>query len=149
MVSTPDQTVLLVTDLVLLLGFALRLARLVITDDLGQLLVVEQVQRLQQMIYNNWWDTLSRTERRDVAQGVSEKEPPTTIRVLNAVSCPWCIGFWLAALALASLLVAWSVGGTLLVIWRIVAGLFTLNYVAAHVGSSLGDFDEPGDSEEE
>ena len=140
---------LVAADLCLLLGFTLRLVRLVIVDDLGKLLVQEPFEQLQLMIYANWWEKLTSAERRGVNDGTAELEPPTTYRLLDALSCPWCIGFWLAALALASLLVAWSVGGTLLVIWRIVAGLFTLNYVAAHVGSSLGDFDEPGDSEEE
>lgn len=140
---------LVAADLCLLLGFTLRLVRLVIVDDLGELLVQEPFEQLQLMIYANWWETLTRAERRGVNDGTAELEPPTAYRLLDALSCPWCIGFWLAALALASLLVAWSVGGTLLIVWRAVAGLFTLNYVAAHLGSSLGDFDGPDDSEEE
>lgn len=140
------NTLLVAADVVLLLGLTLRLVRLVIADDLGQLLVQEPVDRWQQRIIDRWWDSLSRGQRYDFAD-LTDKERarqlPVGVRLLDAVACPWCIGFWLAGLALASLLVAWGVGGTLLVIWRVVAGAFTLNYVAAHLGSGLGDFEDP------
>lgn len=144
-------------DLALLLGFTLRLSRLVVTDDVGW-----------------WWFRLparrwaNRRELPDPTpdavqsaygiRGVDLTYPDRLLaeprpvngwrsKLVSGLSCPFCVGFWLAALALASLLVAWWVGGFLLAAWRVVAGLFTLNWVAAHIGASLGDVNYD-DSEE-
>lgn len=114
-------------DVLLLLLFAARLIRLVIVDDLGQWLIAEPVGRMQERI---------------MARHPGATKLPGKVRFLNAFYCPWCCGFWLCALAVLSLAFAWHVGGILLLMWRAVAGVFALNYVAVHLMGALGDFDE-------
>ncbi len=117
---------LTVIDIALLLGFTLRLIRLVVIDDLGGWLIREPAQR--------WVMRRAEKSGRDWARTKAYK-------LVSGLDCPFCVGFWLAALTMASLLVAGGPGadGSLSMVWRVVAGVFTLNWVAAHVGSRLGD----------
>lgn len=110
------MTLLAVLDVALALGFALRLTRLVVTDDLGKWLL------------------------RDPAEKWAEGHPGRE-KLVSGLSCPWCVGFWLSGLVMLSLAVAGGPGadGTLAVVWRWVAAAFTLNWVVAHIGSRLGD----------
>lgn len=62
------------------------------------------------------------------------------------LSCPFCVGFWIAIAVTASL---WLAGGPgdAWTPWRWVAGAFTLNYIAAHLGGRLGDVDTEDEDE--
>lgn len=104
-----------VLDLALLLGFALRLVRLVVADDVGEWLA------------------------RGPARRAAERRGGWREKISDGLQCPFCVGFWLCVLALLSLVVAWDVGGPLLAVWRFVAGAFALNWVVGHVGARLGD----------
>lgn len=109
-------------DLLLVLGLTLRLSRLVVTDDLGAMWIAEPAQE---------WATRRKTvEARKRA-----------IRYVGGLECPFCVGFWLAGLALLTLLLAGGPGEAADA-WRWLAGWFTLNYVAAHIGARLGDVND-------
>jgi len=59
-------------------------------------------------------------------------------KLVSGLSCPWCVGFWIACLMLGVLALVGGPGDAHEV-WRYVAGWFTLNYVVAHIGPRLGD----------
>lgn len=105
-----------VLDVVLALGATARLARLIITDEIGRWYVVGPILRWAQRTGGaeraHWWDAL--------------------------LGCPFCIGYWIGCAVLGSL---WLVGGPgeAWEPWRWGAATLTLNYVAAHLGSRLGD----------
>lgn len=113
---------LTLADLALLLGFTLRLTRLVVTDDLGGWLIRIPAQKWVMRSGQDW----AKSWR---------------YKLVSGLDCPFCVGFWLAALATLSLVVAGGPGadGPLAVVWRLVAGVLTLNWLAAHIGSRLGD----------
>ena len=90
---------------VLLVGFAARLTRLVAVDDAG---------------HPFRWVTFKLWPNRHIDKAV------------ELLGCPFCIGFWLSALVVASWVL---VGHT--VAWQLVAGVFTLNYVHAHLNARL------------
>ena len=112
----------------LVLGLTLRLTRFVITDTLGK-----------------WWihDPLDRAMASYAGKVIESHansgnpgEPPTPWwwKYRVGLNCPYCVGFWISgAVALSYLLVGDTVA------WRFVAGVFTLNWVASHVGARLGD----------
>lgn len=111
----------LALDLLLLLGFTLRLTRLVIADDLGL------------------W-----TIRGPAYLWATKHEPDAggwRAKLVSGLSCPFCVGFWIGALTVVSLLVAYAVPDVLLWPWRIVAGIMTLNWIVGHVAGRVGDTD--------
>lgn len=113
-----------VPDLVLLLGFALRLTRLVTGDALGLWFIREPVAR---------WYANRPTEAR--------------YRFSQLFECPYCIGFWISAVlvgALAALGGPWGPGdgGWAALVWRVVAGAFTLSWVVGHIAARVGDVDD-------
>lgn len=124
----PMNTLLHVCDVLLVLGFTLRLIRLVITDDLGVRLIQEPVRK---------W-VLRHHEPPKLGDPNPYVKPWRGV-LYDGLTCPFCVGFWLGVLAVLSLTVAWTVGGALLIVWRIVAASFTLNYIAAHIHSRLDD----------
>lgn len=119
-----------VLDVLLVLGFTLRLARLVITDDVG-LWAVRGPASL--------W-----AQRHDSEPYASPDEvgsvwvPRWRSKAVSGLLCPFCVGFWLGCVVLASL---WLLGGPGHAPdwWRYLSGVFTLNWCAAHIGSRLGD----------
>lgn len=144
---------LTLADLALLLGFTLRLTRLVVTDDLGGWLIRTPARRWANyrersivgpggrglQSYGDNAETRAATEH-TLTLPVDPDNGPRS-KLVSGLDCPFCVGFWLAALAALSLVVAGGPGadGTLAVVWRLVAGVLTLNWLAAHIGSRLGD----------
>jgi hypothetical protein len=115
-----------VIDLLLLLGLTLRLYRLVFVDDLGI-----------------WWiqAPIARLSYRLTEVGPNRPIPPGRMRAaryLTGADCRWCLGFWLGAAMLAMLYIAGGPGHAA-TWWRVTAGTFTLNYVAAHLSVWAGD----------
>lgn len=128
------MTLLAVLDCLLALGLTLRLTRLVVMDDLslwwlrGPLAV---------------WATRKNPlpEMDTLPTGFQEMRvyvPDWRGKLVSGLSCPFCVGFWIGCLVLLSL---WLVGGPGAAAepWRWVAGAFTLNWVAAHIGARAGD----------
>ena len=104
---------LFVLDITLILLATMRITRLVVFDDLGGWALREPAAR--------WAGDL-----------------PARARLVSGLECPWCVGFWIGAAALAAL---WTAGGPghAAEWWRYLAGAFALNWVAAHIGPRLGD----------
>lgn len=116
-----NPTLLLMIDLLLALGMTMRLTRLVTGDDIGL-----------------WFF------RGPAAMWAIRKEPNADgwrAKLQSGLSCPYCVGFWIGAGVLLSL---WLAGGPgeAWEPWRWVAGALMMNYVAAHIGSRLGDVDD-------
>ena len=114
---------LIALDLLLVLGLTLRLTRLVITDDLGQ-----------------WWiqDPVRDWVIRHADPVGDFNDYGWRGKLQSGLDCPFCVGFWIGAGALASLALVGGPGEAHDV-WRYIAGAFALNWVAAHLGSRLGD----------
>lgn len=128
---------LTVVDVLLAVGFTLRLSRLAITDDIS-----------------SWWlrwpavQWAARHDRQlapipPPGQDWEHTEgiwiPRWRSKLVDGLTCPWCVGFWLACLVLLSLYIAGGPGDAW-ALWRWVAGAFTLNWVTAHIGGPLGDY---------
>lgn len=145
---TTATVALTVVDCLLALGFTLRLTRLVVLDDLGRWLLREPAQK--------WADSHEPTidgipAWKAVASGrmhaTPTPQPGWRSKLVSGLTCPFCVGFWLAALVVASLLIAGGPGApmapdgavTLATAWRTVAALFSLNWLAAHIGARAGD----------
>lgn len=64
----------------------------------------------------------------------------------SAVTCPFCIGFWIGVGVLALLAIAGGPGPETGAWWRWLAAALSLNYIAAHITSR---FDAPHDDEEQ
>lgn len=93
-------------DIVLLVLAALRITRFVLIDSLGR-----------------WWfvgPALKRTRNKK-----SEKY------VEGLLSCPFCIGFWISLVGVATLYAAGGPGQAALW-WRALAGVWALSYLVGH-----------------
>jgi|GEM_PF-3738479 len=100
-----DPTLL---DIVLLVGFAARLTRLAVVDDIAEgprILAVRYAGR------------------------VGDRPMRWTLSLL---SCPYCIGFWLSVAVIGS----WAAWGDTAV-WLLIAAAFTLSYVVGHLVALL------------
>lgn len=107
-------------DLVLALGFGLRLTRLVTTDKITEWLILNRLWR--------WADYTTPLE---------EFEPTTPrTRLVYSLSCPWCVGFWVSAIVVISMHLAWSFPDWTW-LWRMIATIFTINWVAATIHTKL------------
>lgn len=123
---------LIIADLLLAAGFTARLTRVIVTDDIGK-----------------WWirDPLSKWARGKEPEvqhnavyrnGEWVAEDPSWRKYLDGLACPYCVGFWIGVLILASLAAVGGPGDAA-VWWRYLAGAFTMNYLTAHIGARLGD----------
>lgn len=113
-------------DLALVLGLALRLSRLITTDDLGLWWV-------QWPLANRRNDYVRKQMPAGTGRGVKD---PKWWKYAEGLECPFCVGAWLGALALLSL---WLAGGPghAAEWWRYGAGIFALNYLVGHIASRL------------
>lgn len=127
------SSILMVTvDVLLALGLALRATRFVTNDSLSRWYLRQPLVRWSHTeAFPNW----------DPDDPEFDYEPQTTRqRMVSGLYCPWCVGFWLAALVLLSLYLVGGPGHAA-EWWRWVAGAFTLNYVVVHIGSPLKDWE--------
>ena len=113
------MTALAWLDLLLALGFTLRLSRLVTSDTI-----------------TDWW------LRGPLDRWADRKEPyhpAWRTKLVSGLSCPICVGFWLTGLVVLSLAVMGgpAAEGTLALVWQYVALAFTLNYVAGHISARM------------
>lgn len=117
--------------LLLVLGATMRLTRFIITDELGSWLIKAPARRwanyAEQVPDPQTWSETTLEEAPDPDAGWRSK-------IVSGLDCPFCVGFWLGALVLLSYAMF---GKTRL--WQFVAGVFSLNEIAAHAGSRLGD----------
>lgn len=116
-------------DLALVVGASLRLTRFITSDTLGEWVLVGRLRR--------WADEHEARHLAARGETPSEDHEPETwqARAVSGLDCPFCVGFWLGAAALAS----WpAVRNTRLQgPWRFVAGALTLNYLAGHISARL------------
>lgn len=107
---------LIALDLALLVLSSLRFTRLITTDS----------------IPGQWW-----------LYGPAYKKafghpgpPPRWGKYVEGLTCPFCVGFWICCIVLASLYLVGGPGNAA-DWWRWVTGAFALNYVVGHVSSRL------------
>lgn len=106
-------------DLLLALGLTLRLTRLIVVDDIG-----------------DWW--VKKPIAKRLSEIRSDGKRQKAFDYWDGLSCPFCIGFWIAGAVLLSLFLVGGPGDAA-VLWRWVAGWFALNWIAAHLGARAGD----------
>jgi len=128
--TVPPVTLLAALDLLLVLGLTLRLTRLIVTDDLGLWWVRGPA---------SFWAMRHDTHQTVNAGALSEQIIVGWRSKLSVgLSCPFCIGWWVGCAVLASLAAVGGPGDAA-ELWRWIAGAFSLNWIAAHIGSRLGD----------
>lgn len=115
---------LILLDLLLALGLALRATRVITGDDIG-------------LWYVRGPAAMWATSNDYDYQG----SPIWRQRLVSGLGCPYCVGFWVGCVVLLSLWLAGGPGVGTWEPWRWVAGAFTMNYIAAHLGARLGDTD--------
>jgi hypothetical protein len=103
-------------DVGLLFFATLRVTRLVTTDALGQ-----------------WW-LYGPLYRRYVAD--RRDRASKRAKYIEGLSCPFCVGFWIGVVGIASLLFAGGPGDAALW-WRVLAAPFALNWIVGHVANRL------------
>lgn len=110
---------LVLLDLTILVLASLRFTRLFTTDS----------------IPGNWWIYGPLYKRAVLA----EKRKGGRLwwsKYLEGLTCPFCIGFWMCVVVLASLMLVGGPGDAP-VWWQVFFGVFALNYVTGHVSSRL------------
>jgi hypothetical protein len=104
-----------------MLGAALRGTRFVVRDDVpGQLWIKEP---LDAWLLDN---------------GESGERFRRWGSYRDGLDCPFCVGQWVAFAVVGSYALVRR-RRQALAVWRGLAGALTLNYVAAHIGTRLGD----------
>lgn len=121
---------LTIFDVAIAVGLALRLARLVMSDDLGEWFVRWPVEKWA-IIHEGGYDFHNMKSALDPRRGWRSK-------LVSGLTCPFCVGFWCVVFALATLAAVGGPGEAAHA-WRWVAGAFALNYVTGHLGARLGD----------
>jgi hypothetical protein len=106
---------LIALDLVLLTLATMRCTRLITTDN----------------VPGNWWIYGPLYKK-----AATTRPAPRWGRYLEGLTCPFCVGFWIGCVAIASLILVGGPGEAA-VWWRWLAGAFALNYVVGHVSSRL------------
>lgn len=101
-------------DLVLVTLATLRVTRLVTTDSIGQ-----------------WWLYAPLYKK-----AFTQQPPPRWAKYIEGLTCPFCVGFWIGIVALASLALVGGPGDAA-EWWRWLAGAFALNWVVGHVAGRL------------
>jgi hypothetical protein len=101
-------------DWLLLIGATLRLTRFLIVDDLGV-----------------------RLYREPIEEGLVSRLPARWHWLIDGLSCPFCVGFWIGAALLALSLAATDGPTALHLGWEVILAALTLNYLAAHIGARL------------
>jgi hypothetical protein len=122
-----NPTVLAACDLLLLLGATLRTVRLVVADDFPGAWLIRQpatlwVMKREKYLSDDWM-------------------PGWRSKLVQGLSCPFCIGLWIAAAMVLTLALLGGPGHAP-DWWRVGAGILTLNWVAAHLGVRAGDTDD-------
>ena len=107
------MTDLSLLDAVLMVGLSARVTRLIVTDSIG---IVFRVP-----VFVGYQTLLGKDRGARFAEGL--------------LTCPFCIGFWISG----AVLLSWVQFGHTLV-WQLAAGVFTLNYIQAHM-NRLADGD--------
>lgn len=102
-------------DHLLVIGATLRLTRLVVTDDLGGLLL-----------------------REPAHEAARRQGTRTAQRLAEGIECPFCVGQWISFGVLGSYLLARRRPATLAA-WRFVAGGLALNHLTAHIAVRVND----------
>lgn len=100
----------LILDLFLLLGLTMRATRIITSDTISERYLREPLMSRVKNDRQEFW--------------------------VEGLYCPYCVGFWISGLCLVSLMLAGGPGDAAMW-WRLGAGWFTLNLIAAHLGSRL------------
>ena len=114
---------------------AVRLTRLVVTDDLGRWWIHEPIDRAM--------DAYAERELWTAAHEDRDPVEPWWWKYRSGLDCPFCVGFWICVGTLA------AQRALPRPVFTALAAPLALNYVTAHLGSRLGDFDTPAGEEEE
>jgi hypothetical protein len=119
-------------DLALILLGALRLTRFITSDKLGYWWVVQPARRWAM------YGTALYHSPAEVIEAEWEGGAPTTPRqrLVSGLDCPFCVGFWLGALALVGTLLIGRVP-VLGALWRLGLGALGLNYIVGHISARL------------
>ena len=104
-----------------------RLTRFVVRDDLAKWWIKDPIDRAM--------DRYAADEIYRAAQDDRDPVEPWWWKYRSGLDCPWCVGFWV------SLGVAGVAGMRFLPVRLGMAGM-ALNYLTAHVGERLGDYDD-------
>lgn len=114
MTDSPLLSALPWFDWLLVIGATLRLTRFVILDDLGRRLIRYPLEEL-------------------LVWGLR----PSKQWLIEGLTCPFCVGFWIGLAVLTSTLGAAALSPGEHLAWEVILAALTLNYLAAHVGARL------------
>lgn len=114
---------LVLLDLLLALGAALRLTRFVVADD----------------VPGNFW--IKPLAWRLLMGRDAQRHTPTRYNYWRGLSCPFCMSVWASA---AVALALWLAGGPgdAADWWRWVAGFLSLAWLTAHIAAYAGDTED-------
>jgi hypothetical protein len=120
-------------NLILVVLGTLRLTRFITTDYLGHWWFVQPARRWALYPYHS----LRHAPAEVIDQEWNENQPGTPReKLVKGLDCPFCVGFWLGALVLLSLVITRAVPA-LTPLWRFAMGALALNYVTGHVSARL------------
>lgn len=134
------QIALVVLDIVLALGAALRLTRFVVADD------VPGGWYIRKPVWQSAWKHASIEQRHTYWQdGANAQQDPAVLgwrgKVASGLGCPYCMSVWMAALVTVTLFLAGGVGDAA-DWWRYPAGFLTLAWLTGHIAARAGDTEE-------
>lgn len=126
----------MICDLLLLLGATLRTVRLIVADDFPGLWLIRGPVTRWAARHDGVYTTAG-----GWATPGEDWRPGWRSKLVTGLSCPFCVGLWIAA-AMVLILAAVGGPGHAPDWWRITAGILTLNWVAAHLGVRAGDTED-------
>ncbi len=145
---------LVVLDLVLALGAALRLTRFIVADDIpGQWFLKDPLDRWMHGVKDmDRYDDLQAEREALVYHGADSStleeplppSPPHRLkyhRYLIGLGCPFCVSVWMAAVVSVALLLAGGAGDAA-DWWRYTAGFLTLAWLTGHIAKRVGDTED-------
>lgn len=96
----------------------------------------EEIARLIAELDPSTWETVSHVTHKDLWADLTY-EPPILVnwraKLVNGLTCPYCVGFWIGAGVIISHELAHSRDGSIYKSWKLVAGALTMNYVVGHI----------------
>lgn len=120
-----ETFVLVLADLLLALGAALRLTRFIVSDD----------------VPGTWWVKWPLDNLKHGYQRKHGGREPGWARYLEGLGCPYCVSVWMSSAVVLTLALAGGPGDAA-DWWRWIAGFLTLAWLTGHIAARVGDTEE-------
>lgn len=130
--------------IMLVVGATLRLTRFIVSDTLGEWLIVRPAKRWGEkadiQALNEAYDLKQAgfSARSDELYEKTQDEEPLTpqSKLVSGLECPFCVGFWVGLIVLIADRVL-PRRGILRTLWNVLTSALSLNYLTGHISARI------------